>query len=354
MDLDVLLSYLFDNAPQLLETGSRAAIKQAVPGVASGLDYVTNKTDQIFAPMSFQDTEEDKARKAKIAEMFGAKEAEAAAANQPDTRQADLDAPEYDPAEYIRNYADNIGPDKLRAIKEEAFIKGNARDLSASVDGERPYGPQGQFRGGGTLSQAPESPEFTQRLAERDQWKEGQTLRDAEWEADLARQRRNQPGQELAGQKIVSLKEQASSDRRNQILEALVGQGGKIPFAKAEAARQLGLPIYGSMVGTDPEEASNYFQSLQKDAATYLSSVDPIEAMSNPNTKSIVRANRDLAMLAAQYEKSLRDGKDPDEALRKFKSEYMNYIMQNGLGNLVDIEAADAQAEAARQAQAGK
>jgi len=253
-----------------------------------------------------------------------------------------------------------MDPDKLARIRAQAAMKGNARSLSGrggtmeEEDARTAQNMDGPNPIRGSFSQQDESPELTQRLAERDQWKEGQSLRDAEWEADLARQRRDQPGQDLAAQKMVSLKDQASKDRRNQMLEALVGDGGKIPYAKAEAARQLGLPINSSMVGSNPDDVRDYFGSLKEKALTYLSSADQFEVLSDPTKKKVYDSNKDLLMVVERYDKRLADGMDPDLALKKFKSESMQYIMENGLGNLVDIEMAVAKAEAAKQAQASK
>ena len=264
---------------------------------------------------------------------------------------------DYDPAEYLRNYASNMDPDKLAKIRAQAYLKGQAGRLDEPTTTLQDYKAMlggKSSRGGGSFSQQDESPELTQRLAERDQWKEGQSLRDAEWEADLARQRRDQPGQDLAAQKMVSLKDQASKDRRNQMLEALVGDGGKIPYAKAEAARQLGLPINSSMVGSNPDDVRDYFGSLKEKALTYLSSADQFEVLADPTKKKVYDSNKDLLMVVERYDKRLADGMDPDLALKKFKSESMQYIMENGLGNLVDIEMAVAKAEAAKQAQASK
>ena len=294
MDLDVLLSYLFDNAPQLLETGSRAAIKQAVPGVASGLDYVTNKTDQIFAPMSFQDTEEDKARKAKIAEMFGAKEAEAAAANQPDTRQADLDKliEAGKSASGQRDYMQGtvplaedyekgiaIGGDPSRGSKDEIIARIRAQAAKMA-------GREGPSAGGGGLTTAQMTPEIAQRLSERDAWASEQPMRDAAWEGDLARQRRDPNASAVAGEKLLGLQRNQQVDRQQRTQDALVskiGDGsGKIPFEQAMQLEAAGVQIPYGARGLSPEQFDAKINDIVKKASVDYDMATEAQQMGAP------------------------------------------------------------------------
>ena len=247
---------------------------------------------------------------------------------------------EYDPKEYLRDYASNMDADKLRKIKEQAFIKGKAGDLSASVDGERPYGPQGQFRGG-SFSQQEESPELTMRLADRDRFIADQDLRDSRWDKDLARQRGDKEGMQSASDSMINLKNQASVDRRNMMLEGIVqkiGKNGKIPYAEATQLRQLGLPIDLTMMGSDPDTVSQYFQGLQAAGGEFLATLDPIEIAGNPELLKRADIEKKLMMLAAEYDKKLKSGFDPDEARREYDRAAQNFIIANGLGNLYQIK----------------
>ena len=262
----------------------------------------------------------------------------------PEQRQATADDGsypyDYDPKEYLRDYASNMDADKLRKIKEQAFIKGKAGDLSASVDGERPYGPQGQFRGG-SFSQQDESPELTMRLADRDRFIADQGLRDAQWDKDLARQRRDPQGMQAASDSMINLKNQASVDRRNMMLEGIVqkiGKNGKIPYAEATQLRQLGLPIDLTMMGSDPDTVSRYFQGLQAAGGEFLATLDPIEIAGNPELLKRADIEKKLMMLAAEYDKKLKSGFDPDEARREYDRAAQNFIIANGLGNLYQIK----------------
>ena len=263
----------------------------------------------------------------------------------PEQRQATADDGsypyDYDPKEYLRDYASNMDPDKLARIRAQAGAKGRQGSLEGGQATGEDY-LRSLFKGGGSFSQQEMSPELAQRDAERNQFISDQDMRDARWDKDLARQRQDSAGVQSASDTILNLKSQGSIDRRNQMLEAIVGDvgaSGKIPYAKAVQLRQLGLPVDVSMIGTNPDDASGYFTSLQREAGTYLSSIDPIEAQVNPAVKKRAEAEKVLAMLAKEYQDKISMGYDPDQAMAEYQSVSMQYIMANGLNNLVNMQA---------------
>jgi len=251
-----------------------------------------------------------------------------------------LSTPEEDPGEYLRNYASNMDPDKLARIRAQAVAKGRQGSLSGGEATGEDF-LRSAFGGGGSFSQQPESPELAMRLSERDNWKAGQSARDAEWDVDLARMRKDPAAQESAGNRLVNLKNQESADRRNRMLELIVqkvGKNGKIPYKEATTLRQLGLPIDLTMMGSDPDTVSQYFQGLQAAGGEFLSSLDPISIMGDEGLMKRADIEKKLMMLAAEYDKKLKAGYDPDEARREFDRASQNFIIANGLGNLYQMK----------------
>ena len=254
-----------------------------------------------------------------------------------------LSAPEDDPGEYLRNYASNMDPDKLAKIRAQAYLKGQAGRLDEPTTTLQDYKAMlggKSSRGGGSFSQQDESPELAMRLSERDNWAAGQDVRDAKWDVDLARMHKDPAAQESAGNRLVSLKNQESADRRNKMLELIVqkvGKNGKIPYKEATTLRQLGLPIDLTMMGSDPDTVSQYFQGLQAAGGEFLSQLDPISIMEDPGLMKRADVEKKLMMLAAEYDKKLKAGYDPDEARREYERAGHNFIIANGLGNLLQI-----------------
>ena len=247
--------------------------------------------------------------------------------------------PYEDPEEYLRNYASNMDPDKLARIRAQAVAKGRQGSLSGGEATGEDF-LRAAFGGGGSFSQQDESPELAMRLSERDNWAAGQDVRDAKWDVDLARMRKDPAAQESAGNRLISLKNQESADRRNKMLELIVqkvGKNGKIPYKEATTLRQLGLPIDLTMMGSDPDTVSQYFQGLQAAGGEFLSQLDPISIMEDPGLMKRADVEKKLMMLAAEYDKKLKAGYDPDEARREYERAGHNFIIANGLGNLLQI-----------------
>ena len=333
MDLDVLLSYLYDNAPGLLQEGSRAAIKQAVPGVAGGLDYFAEKSGEAFAPMSFEDDEEDKARKAKIAEMFGARDAAAAAAPDPVKQQSDLDkllaagqrasgqrefmqGTEPLVEDYEKGIA--IGGDPSRGSKDEIIARIRAQAAKMA-------GRDGPSAGGGGLTTAQMTPEIEQRLRDQDQFIANQDIRDARWEGDLARQRQDQPGAQGASEKLLGLQQQQILNKRQQsidsIMQSVADGAGKVPFEQAQQLLVQGVNLPYQVIGKSPEEVIGSIDGLIANgrnkmaefaSSLYMSEVDSLQAS----------FERD-AMMKLQNIRKLVESKQmtPDEAEKWIQDE---------------------------------
>ena len=241
---------------------------------------------------------------------------------------------EYDPKEYLRDYASNMDADKLRKIKEQAFIKGKAGDLSASVDGERPYGPQGQFRGG-SFSQQEMSPELAQRYAERDQFISDQDMRDARWDRDLARQRRDPEGKASAESQILKLRDSKAQEKeqlfQQSIVAGMVGAGGKIPRDKAAILLQAGIPITGYAIGSDPAAIDSSLAYEVETAQKMLANINPLDAVENPNLQKAVDMAQFSLILAQGMRENIRKGMDPDEATKLFRDQMTQKAAQLGL-----------------------
>ena len=296
MDLDVLLSYLYDKAPDILQGGSRAALKQGANslGLSPGVDYLSQQTGDLFKPMSFEDTEEDKARKAKLAELFSARDAEAAAANAPDTRQADLQKlieagkrasgqREYMQGtvplmeDYEKGIA--IGGDPSRGSKDEIIARIRAQAAKMA-------GREGPSAGGGGLTTAQMTPEIEQRLSERDAWASEQPMRDAAWEGDLASQRQDPNASAIAGEKLLGLQRNQQVDRQQRTQDALVskiGDGsGKIPFEQAMQLEAAGVQIPYGARGMSPEQFDAKINDIVQRSSVDLKMAEEAQMMGAP------------------------------------------------------------------------
>ena len=337
MDLDVLLSYLYDNAPGLLQEGSRAAIKQAVPGVAGGLDYFAEKSGEAFAPMSFEDDEEDKARKAKIAEMFGARDAAAAAAPDPVKQQSDLDkllaagqrasgqrefmqGTEPLVEDYDKGIA--IGGDPSRGSKDEIIARIRAQAAKMA-------GREGPSAGGGGFSQGTMTPEISQRLSERDAWAAQQPMRDAVWDIDVARQRGDTAGQDSAAGRLQSMQQQASiqskQDAINSLLSKVTDKTGKIDPDTYQKLGMLGQYVPSSMVGKGKEQTLAEFDALIASGSETISQLAP-QAVFDPSgeTSNRVAAERKGIQLLTQLKQMIANGQmTAEEASATFQQAMM-------------------------------
>ena len=238
-----------------------------------------------------------------------------------------LSAPEDDPGEYLRNYASNMDPDALRRIREEAFIKGKARDLSANVDSERPYGPQGQFRGGGPVSQQEMSPEIEMRLAARDRWKEGQPMRDQEYLASPEMARRNPELAAAAGKTLTDMQSNKAVERQQQLQNSLAdklgGGSGVIPFEQAMKLRLSGVQIPPQIMGMSPDEASSRMEAMLNYQNRSLSNIDPMEAIADP-IKGVDLKNNRLAMSIIQDANTrIQQGENRDAVYKELMDDLM-------------------------------
>ena len=313
MDLDVLLSYLYDKSPDILQGGSRAALKQGANslGLSPGVDYLSQQTGDLFKPMSFEDTEEDKARKAKLAELFSARDAEAAAANAPDTGQADLQKliEAGKRASEQREYMQGTVPlmedyEKGIAIGGQKK-RGSAEDIAFRIRAEaRAKGRSGSLKGGsptdedyyaaansprwnsGSLTTSEMTPELAQRLSERDTWASEQPMRDAEWEGDLASKRQDPNASAIAGEKLLGLQRNQQVDRQQRTQDALVskiGDGsGKIPFEQAMQLEAAGVQIPYGARGMSPEQFDAKINDIVQRSSVDLKMAEEAQMMGAP------------------------------------------------------------------------
>ena len=347
MDLDVLLSYLYDNAPEVVQQGSRTGLKQGLSslGLSPGLDYLSQQSGDLFKPMSFEDDEDDVARKAKIAEMFRAKEAAAADAPDPNAQQAGLDklieagkrasgqrefmqGTEPLVEDYGKGIA--IGGDPSRGSKDEIIARIRAQAAKMA-------GREGPSAGGGGFSQGTMTPQILQREAERDAWANNQPMRDAEFAMTPGQSsRRPDDANRAAGTLSDMQRNQAISREqamKSQLVQSLAGNSGKIPFEKAMQLEAAGMSVPYGARGMSKEDAIATFDAAAQQAGQDLAGINPLDAVGNPASKNMIVVTRYAAALAQLYKQKVAAGMDPDDAVRKWQEQVAQNMMEAGLLN---------------------
>ena len=208
--------------------------------------------------------------------------------------------------------------DQLRKIREQAYQKGGGR------------GPRGA--GGGTFSQGTMTPEIALRGIQLDQYLADRPMRDAQFESDLARQRRDPQGQALASEKILGLQQRRLGESELAITKMLVQElgnsNGTIPFARAMQLRQSGFPIPMQAVGTDPQYAEKYLMGLLNQAQSGLAKIDPMMAGYDPVMKSQADFENNSAAVIMQALEQIRSGGDPDEVIGRLMPELKDYAKE--------------------------
>ena len=255
---------------------------------AAGLDLpFPSEEASGYAQQSIQDRSAEEAaaikRKAEIAKLLAAakiEEEQRAFIPQGDTPLAG----EYDKRVRISGE----GPDALKKIRAQARLKGRAGSLNEptmilDTYKEMINGPSPR---GGSFSQQPESPELTQRLAERDQWKEGQSIRDAEWEGDLARRRKDTQGSAVAGEKLLGLQKNQQIEAQQKMQQAIISKiadgSGKIPFEQAMQLEASGMQIPWGARGMAPEQFEAEINDVLQRSDADLSKAQESQMMGAP------------------------------------------------------------------------
>ena len=347
MDLDVLLSYLYDNAPEVVQQGSRTGLKQGLSslGLSPGLDYLSQQSGDLFKPMSFEDDEDDVARKAKIAEMFRAKEAAAADAPDPNAQQAGLDklieagkrasgqrefmqGTEPLVEDYGKGIA--IGGDPSRGSKDEIIARIRAQAAKMA-------GREGPSAGGGGFSQGTMTPQILQREAERDAWANNQPMRDAEFAMTPGQSARRPADADRAAGTLSNMQKNQAIQReqamQSKLIDALRGSGGKIPFDQAMQLQASGKNLpYGS-IGMSREDAMASFDAMIQKGGEDLAGINPLDAVGDESVKNRVLLTRQAIVLAGLYKQKVAAGMDPDEADRMLKEQVSRMMMEAGFLN---------------------
>ena len=240
---------------------------------------------------------------------------------------------DYDPAEYLRNYASGIDQEKLARIRAQAAMKGNARSLSGrggtmeEEDARTAQNMDGPNPIRGSFSQQEMSPEIEMRLAARDRWKEGQPMRDQEYLASPEMARRNPELAAAAGKTLTDMQSNKAVERQQQLQNSLAdklgGGSGVIPFEQAMKLRLSGVQIPPQIMGMSPDEASSRMEAMLNYQNRSLSNIDPMEAIADP-IKGVDLKNNRLAMSIIQDANTrIQQGENRDAVYKELMDDLM-------------------------------
>jgi len=222
--------------------------------------------------------------------------------------------------------------DKLLAIRAQAKAKGRAGSLGANVrPDEIDY--LAPSVGGGSFSQAANTPELQARLKERDEWIAGQPERDLAYATSTEQARRNPEYALGAADKLAKL-QAVQSEKRNQdiqmkFIEKLQGMGGTIPREMVAQLQAIGVNVPYSAIGSSSEDVSGYFAKEMQDAGEFLSSD---QVMQLGPEHPMVKMQKWGMMRARYYDQLLAQKKmNPDDAKRAYDKEVSEMAMAQGL-----------------------
>ena len=224
----------------------------------------------------------------------------------------------------------DLPAEKLRNIRAQARAKGRAGSLRANVQPtEADFAAVG---GGGTFSQAADTPELQARLKERDAWASDQPMRDMEFLASAEQARRNPELAIGAAESLTRMKQQKEQERRTSLQMSLVeklGKGGKVPFAIANQLEAAGVNVPFQSRGTSPDVAAAKIQDAIRGAQKDISDIinDPV-ASSDPQAMQAVKFLEWVISMGPKYLEATQA--DPDRAMAQFEDLLSRYSQESG------------------------
>jgi len=207
-----------------------------------------------------------------------------------------------------------IGGDPSRGSKDEIIARIRAQAAKMA-------GREGPSAGGGGFTTAQMTPEISQRLSERDEWTAGQDMRDASFEGDLARQRRDPQGSAVAGEKLLGLQKNKQIEGQQRLQNSLVSKiadgSGKVPFEQAMQLEAAGVQIPYGARGMAPEQFDAKVNDIVQGAGVDLNRALEAQQMGAPPeaVSSIVGFSRYIEQRVRQIKSLVDAGKmSRDEA----------------------------------------
>ena len=241
-------------------------------------------------------------------------------------------------------YIDALGPDKMRAIKEQALAKGGITGGQPGEPGAvaQKYRPElgGTLkdylmsRRGGSFSVAPDSPEIQMRLAQRDKWLgQEHPLSMAEFMLSPEQIRRNPQGIAAAEQLRGIAGERRSQEQTgiaNEIVRMIGDSRGRIPFERANQLNALGFNVPVRSIGSSVDDAVQFLDMRVMDANKDMERVDPYDMTGHGRTvQQFARASQ---LFAEQLKAKVLSGEmSPDDAMDAFWQHASQNAMELGL-----------------------